>query len=197
MKQNLIPDSVFSIGIYGLGKAGSSFYLTAINHQISVSAVCSRSHPCYFDLKIFFADLKKHNTQILILAVSDDALPQVVTEISKMDWIPPYIAHLSGACSSEILKPLNKRCGTAQFHLLCSMDGKNPILPETLNAICASDEDAKKLFGQLSTQMGFKPFNLALEMQPLYHAAACIAGNLPVALIAEAMELYNQLDLMS
>lgn len=195
MKQNLVTDSVFSIGIYGLGKAGSSFYLTTLNHKISVSAVCSRSHPCYFDPKLFFAELKKHNTQILILAVSDDALEVVINQISKMDWLPPYIAHLSGAFSHEILQPLFKRSGTAQFHLLCSMNGKNPISPETLNAICASDEKTKNLFWQLSKQMEFKPFDLALEMQPLYHAAACIAGNLPIALIDEAMKLLKSTGL--
>ena len=193
--------------IYAMGNAGRSLFLSLQKNHVPVVA-CFLRHPnklqdfcqnfsaeptpIYSELSLFVEYLQKKQTQILFLAVPDDAIEEVADLLSHQAFLPPLILHLSGALSYDALWPIANRSNPAQFHPLASLSGQNPIPPGTLNAICTPRPEIEKMLFQLSRQIKLIPSLVKNGMQPLYHVAASITGNLPVALIAESIQLMQQ-----
>lgn len=193
--------------IYAMGNAGRSLFLSLQKNHIPVVACLVRhpsklqdfaknflahSTPIYSELCAFVEYLQKKQTQILFLAVPDDAIEEVAHLLSQQAFLPPLIVHLSGALSYDVLWPIAQRSNPAQFHPLASLSGQKPIPPGTLNAICTPHNSSEKLLFQLSRQIKLIPSLVKNGMQPFYHVAASITGNLPIALIAESIQLMQQ-----
>jgi predicted short-subunit dehydrogenase-like oxidoreductase (DUF2520 family) len=193
--------------IYAMGKAGRALFLSLQKNNFPVVA-CFVRYPkklrnfsknlstsstlVYSELSLFVEYLKKKQTQILFLAVPDDSIEEVAKSLSHQAFLPPLVLHLSGAFSYDALWPLAKRSSPAQFHPLASLSGQNPIPVGTLNAICAAHPEVEKILFQLSQQIKLVPSLVKNGMQPLYHVAASITGNLPIALLFESIQLMQQ-----
>ncbi len=141
--------------------------------------------------------------QLYLIAVPDDALPQVAADLalalrkaSERDAsaTAPIVMHTSGVASVRVLDPCRQAGAvTLAFHPLQTFSGlETPThcFEGIAIAVTADTEDAQD-FGFLVAQaLGARPFALADENRVVYHAAACMASNYLVALEACSLRLF-------
>jgi predicted short-subunit dehydrogenase-like oxidoreductase (DUF2520 family) len=132
---------------------------------------------------------------LVALAVPDDALADVAASIA--DAIDPgvWALHLSGALGLDVLAPLERAgCGVLAIHPLqtfADVDGALETMAGASIAVTARDDDGAATGDRLARDLGGRPFPLADEQRPLYHAAAVFASNYVVALSGAASDLFS------
>lgn len=124
---------------------------------------------------------------LVLLCVPDAAIPGVASAVP----VGPWIAHVSGATTLAALDPHTRRFSVHPLQTLSTERG-----PEQLDgawgAITGESEGALATARWLAETLGLRPFPLADEDRPLYHAAAAIAGNSLVTLYRTAAALFEQ-----
>jgi len=126
-------------------------------------------------------------TDIVILAVRDDAITKVAAE-NRARFVGTVV-HCSGAMAArEALAPLTGRCPLGTLHPLLSVaDGADfSGVPFAVEGEVAR---------ALALRLGGVPFEIAPEAMPLYHAAAVFAANYVVTLLDVAVRLARQAGL--
>ena len=129
---------------------------------------------------------------LLLIAVRDDAIGEVVARLAGRVRAVEGAAHLSGLVPAAALRPLGIPWGS--LHPLQTMP--NPQagaerLAGAWFAVTAEDDYlADRLFA-LAASLGGRPFELEDEAKPLYHAAAAAAANYPLASLAMARRLFE------
>jgi predicted short-subunit dehydrogenase-like oxidoreductase (DUF2520 family) len=136
-------------------------------------------------------------TTILILAVPDSALAEVAYDVVAGGPAPPGCAafHLSGALSTDVLAPLH-----AAGYAVGSI--------HPLQAVADPWQSGDRLFGsafaiageppaintarRLVNELGGLALVIPPSMRPLYHAAAVIASNYLIALLAFSARLLEE-----
>lgn len=123
---------------------------------------------------------------VVVLAVPDDRLTSVAASLDGPSSPDTLVLHLSGAAGREILAPLAARgVRTAAWHPLRAFAtrgaGRGGFAGAAV-AVEAEAADQVRLFA-LAAQAGGRPFALRGARRGLYHAAAAIAGNAPLALL--------------
>jgi predicted short-subunit dehydrogenase-like oxidoreductase (DUF2520 family) len=128
-----------------------------------------------------------------LLCVPDGAIVEVADAIAEA--IPPLelVGHTSGATALEALAPA-ARAGAATFslHPLQTIPDGATDLTGGPCAISGSDPTATRFAADLARRLGMRPFEIAEEDRPAYHAAASIASNFLVALEESAVELLGE-----
>jgi predicted short-subunit dehydrogenase-like oxidoreductase (DUF2520 family) len=127
---------------------------------------------------------------VLILAVSDDAIGGVASELaSRMSC--RVALHFSGALPSAVLEPL-ARGGAAVGSL-------HPVRPFTgapgedwRGAFVAveGNPEAARTAAAIARAVGARPHNLSPAAKPLYHAAASLAAGGAAAVVSVAVEAW-------
>jgi predicted short-subunit dehydrogenase-like oxidoreductase (DUF2520 family) len=122
------------------------------------------------------------DVELVIVATPDRAIDAVVDEIAGEVAPGALVVHLSGARGVDALDGVAARTGA--LHPLQSLP--DPVLgaarlPGSFAAVAGDDavED-------LARAMGMTPFRIDDADRAAYHAAACIASNHLVALLASA-----------
>lgn len=117
---------------------------------------------------------------VRVITVPDASIPEVAA--SLVPGAP--VLHCAGALSHHVLRP-HRPAGT--LHPLMTFPGPEVHLPELRDVPVAigGDPEALELARQLALDLGADPFEVPGDRR-LYHAAAVIAGNLSMVLIAEA-----------
>lgn len=137
------------------------------------------------------------STHVVILAVPDAALPEVVHDLLRMGPAPPGCAalHVSGALGTDVLTPLHS-AGYAIGSLHPLMAVADPWLAGHRLAGAAfalGGEPAAVGAGRrIVSALGGLPLVVPSAMRPVYHAAAVLASNHLVALIAAAARLLEE-----
>jgi predicted short-subunit dehydrogenase-like oxidoreductase (DUF2520 family) len=137
------------------------------------------------------------STHIVILAVPDAALPEVAHDLMMMGPAPAGCAalHMSGALSTDVLTPLHA-AGYAIGSLHPLMAVADPWLAGhrlTGAAFALGGEPAAIAAGRrIVSALEGLPLVVAAAVRPLYHAAAVLASNSLVALIAAAARLLAE-----
>src|SRR5712692_3493382 len=154
-----------SVNVIGRGRVGS--------------AVAARLEERGFDMRADDADL-------VLLCVPDAAIAAVAR-----DLVPgPWVAHVSGATPLAALAPHERRFSVHPLQTFTRARG-----PEQLDgawaAVTAENDDALARGLALARTLGLRPFELADDARPLYHAGAAIASNYLVTLHAVASELFR------
>jgi predicted short-subunit dehydrogenase-like oxidoreductase (DUF2520 family) len=104
-----------------------------------------------------------------------------------------WVAHLSGALGLEALEPARaagaRRLAIHPLQTFPDVDAALERLAGSSVAVTADDEEGSALGEGLARDLGGRPFRLADERRPLYHAAAVFASNYLVttAAVAEAL----------
>jgi predicted short-subunit dehydrogenase-like oxidoreductase (DUF2520 family) len=127
------------------------------------------------------------DAELTLLCVPDSAIPDVAQSLSPGQG---WIAHVSGGTPLAALDPHTRRFGLHPLQTFTRTRG-----PEQLDgafaAVTAESDEARGRGFALARLLGLKPFELADEARPLYHAGAAIASNYLVTLHKVAADLFN------
>jgi predicted short-subunit dehydrogenase-like oxidoreductase (DUF2520 family) len=130
--------------------------------------------------------LVERGAELTLLCVPDTAIRDVSRGLSPGHG---WIGHVSGATPLSALDPYERRFSLHPLQTFTRARG-----PEQLDgawaAVTAETDEARALGFELAKVLGLKPFELADEARPLYHAGAAIASNYLVTLHRVASELF-------
>jgi predicted short-subunit dehydrogenase-like oxidoreductase (DUF2520 family) len=125
--------------------------------------------------------------ELTLLCVPDAAIAAVARGLTPgRGWI----AHVSGATPLAALDPHERRFGMHPLQTFTRARG-----PEQLDgawaAVTGETDEATAAGCWLARTLGLRPFPLADEARPLYHAGAAIASNYLVTLQRAAASLFE------
>jgi predicted short-subunit dehydrogenase-like oxidoreductase (DUF2520 family) len=124
-------------------------------------------------------DASAAGVELLVLAVPDAAIAPVATEVEPVPTT--VVAHLAGSLGLGVLAPHERR---AALHPLVALPGAELGKQRLRGAWFATAGDP--LIGEVVDALDGQSFSIADEHRATYHAAASIASNHLVALLAQA-----------
>jgi predicted short-subunit dehydrogenase-like oxidoreductase (DUF2520 family) len=126
------------------------------------------------------------DAELVLLCVPDSAIADVASAIAQGPWL----AHVSGATPLAALDPHRRRFSVHPLQTFTLARG-----PEQLDgawaAVTSDDGEGRAAGFWLAETLGLRPFELADDKRPLYHAGAAIASNYLVTLHGVAAELFR------
>jgi predicted short-subunit dehydrogenase-like oxidoreductase (DUF2520 family) len=132
---------------------------------------------------------------VVLIATPDAAIAVVCEELAAGGAIGPgvAVAHASGATGLDALAAARSAGATIlSIHPLqtCpTVEAALERIPGAGFAVTADGEEGYELGESLALEAGGRPFRLADEVKPLYHAAAVFASNYLVTVSALAHEI--------
>lgn len=143
------------------------------------------------------ADLSSGGQDLLLIAVSDPALPEVAEVLAHRPQAAVAL-HTSGCVDASVLAPL-RQAGSAvgSLHPLKAFPRSLPEPAEARGVFFAVDGDpaARELAHRLAAAWGGVSAEVAPESRALYHFAATLAAGGAVTLLALAEDLARRLGL--
>jgi predicted short-subunit dehydrogenase-like oxidoreductase (DUF2520 family) len=132
---------------------------------------------------------------LVVLGTPDDEVEATAAALAAAGAIRPgtWVAHLSGALGLDALEPARAsgahRLALHPLQTFPDVEAALERLAGASIAVTADDEEGFDFGGSLARDLGGRPFRLADERRPLYHAAAVFASNYLVttAGVAEAL----------
>jgi predicted short-subunit dehydrogenase-like oxidoreductase (DUF2520 family) len=124
--------------------------------------------------------------ELVLLCVPDVAIAEVAANVRPGPWL----AHVSGATPLAALDPHERRFSMHPLQTFTRARGAEQ-LDGAWAAVTAESADARAAGSWLARTLGLRPFELADERRPLYHAGAAIASNYLVTLHEVAAELFR------
>lgn len=157
------------ISIVGLGRVGGSIAAALKREGYTITA----------------------SGDVTIVAVPDEAIPSVASQIAS-SCAGRLVVHTSGGTSVQALAPVRDAGGRiGSMHPLQTIPRPDPdALRGAAVAITCDDAD-RPLLEQIARDWGGRPFALADEAKPRYHAAAVFASNYVVTCIWAACALLE------
>src|SRR6266704_3364590 len=131
--------------------------------------------------------LRDDGAELVLLCVPDAAIRDVARDLVPG---PGWIAHVSGGTPLAALDPHERRFGLHPLQTFTRARGPDQ-LDGAFAAVTAETEEARERGFELARLLGLKPFELADEARPLYHAGAAIASNYLVTLHRVASDLLT------
>ena len=182
--------------IVGGGRAGGALALasTTAGHRL-VGLLTRRETdlgpPLSWDEPLPVCDL-------VLVAVTDDAIADVAQQLADIWHGDPVVAHLSGFVSVQALQPLTAvgaRVGSMHpLQTLPDPASGARALAGAWAAITTEHQLASEVLTAFARSLGMRPFELADEAKPTYHAAAAAAANYVVESLAVASDLLSSAD---
>lgn len=129
------------------------------------------------------------NVDVVFVATQDGSIADAAAAIAPVD--DTLFIHLSGSLGLEVLEPHVRR---ASLHPLAAIPDRligAARLRSGITFAVAGDPFAS----ELALAFGGQPFHVADDVRPLYHAAACVAANHLVALLAQVERIAAAADL--
>lgn len=133
--------------------------------------------------------------EVVAIATPDGVIAEVCDAIARVGALAPdgAVLHASGATPLEALaaaRDAGSRVLSVHPLQTCpTVDAALERLAGAGFAVTAEDEEGSALGERLARDAGGRPFRLADELKPLYHAAAVFASNYLVTVTALAYEL--------
>jgi predicted short-subunit dehydrogenase-like oxidoreductase (DUF2520 family) len=128
----------------------------------------------------------REDGELALLCVPDTAIRDVARGLFPG---PGWIGHVSGATPLSALDPHERRFSLHPLQTFTLARG-----PEQLDgawaAVTAETNEARAFGFELAELLGLRPFELADDRRPLYHAGAAVASNYLVTLHRVASELF-------
>ncbi|MGH2995602.1 MAG: Rossmann-like and DUF2520 domain-containing protein [Gaiellaceae bacterium] len=132
-------------------------------------------------------ELHARGPELVLLCVPDRAIAEVAAALEPGPWV----AHVSGATPLAALEPHRRRFGLHPLQTFTRARGSEQ-LDGAFAAVTSETEEARSLGFELARTLGLRPFELADEARPLYHAGAAIASNYLVTLYRAASRLFEE-----
>jgi predicted short-subunit dehydrogenase-like oxidoreductase (DUF2520 family) len=131
-------------------------------------------------------DVRSDEPELVLLCVPDSAIGEAAEAVEPGPWV----AHVSGATPLAALAPHTRRFSVHPLQTFTRARG-----PEQLDgawaAVTGESAEARAVGRELARTLGLKPFELADDARPLYHAGAAIASNFLVTLHRAASRLLE------
>ena len=189
------------VAVVGAGRVGTAVavLLSAVGHRIAAVSgrERSRARAAEFLPEVPFLPTPAAAAEaaVVLLALPDDAIPDVARDIAGSVGEGTTIVHLSGALGLDVLDPVRASgARVLSIHPLQSVpDVEAGIagLPGSHVAVTARDEEGYRIGETLARDLGARPFRLPEERKPLYHAAAVFCSNYLVTVEAIAERLFG------
>lgn len=134
---------------------------------------------------------------LVVLGVPDDAIEPTAVRLAEAGSFRrgAWVAHVSGALGLDVLAAVlasgARRLAIHPLQTVPDVEGALERIPGAAMAVTAEDEEGAALGELLARDLGARPFRLADERRPLYHAAAVFASNYVVTLAGVAEELLR------
>jgi len=143
------------------------------------------------------SELPSHANRILI-AVSDDAIPEVAEELHRGGFTSGIALHVSGASPVETLQGLRDAgiaCGSMHpLQTIATPEQGVASLPGCSYAI-TGDAAATDWAEEIARKLGGRVLRIPSELRPLYHAAGILASNALTGLLAASVTIFQQLGI--
>lgn len=189
------------LSIVGAGRVGTSLAVLwqRAGHRIvgvaGGSATPERAVRFLPGVRVADAVEATEGAEVVVIATPDAAIAEVCEEMAKAGALgsADAVVHASGATGLDALGPAaSVGATTLSVHPLqtCpTVEAALQAIPGASFAVTALDEDGYALGERLARDAGGRPFRIADERKPLYHAAAVFASNYVVTVTALAEEL--------
>lgn len=188
------------IVVVGPGRAGGSLAVaarTAGHELVGLFGRRTRNRPLaeHLGVRIRLIGESLPEADLLVVAVRDDALPEVAASLSPAADRVRGAIHLSGLTSVRVLDPLREAgLVTGSFHPLQTLPGweaGSRSLPGAFVGITAPDDWAAEL-ESFARSLGCRPFRVADDRKALYHAAGGVAANYVSAALCVAEYMFTE-----
>jgi predicted short-subunit dehydrogenase-like oxidoreductase (DUF2520 family) len=134
------------------------------------------------------------SVRLVWICVPDDTIASVAAGLAEVNhpWSDTIVAHTSGAKTAAALAPLAEQgAATMSFHPLQTFtEDSAPDAFEGTVVGLEGDDRAVAAGEVLAQSLGARPVQLTPEAKTLYHAAAALASNGLVALLAVVEEIF-------
>lgn len=136
--------------------------------------------------------------ELVVLAVPDDAVEPTAIRLAEASALRQgaWVAHVSGALGLDVLTAVlaagARRVAIHPLQTVPDVGSALERIPGSAMAVTADDEEGAALGEQLALDVGARPFRLADERRPLYHAAAVFASNYLVTVAGVAEDLLRE-----
>jgi len=177
--------------IVGPGRAGGALALASIAAGHEIVDVLSRTPGQGYGPELDW-DTPLPEADIVLIAVKDEAIAEVVSRLEGgVDGVD-VVAHVSGFVPASAIQPLHG-VAIGGFHPLQSL----PDPERGARALSGSyvgiggDSLAVDSLNLLAASLGMIPFRLEDDSRPAYHAASAAASNFVVTALAVATDLYQ------
>ncbi|MBO0854539.1 MAG: DUF2520 domain-containing protein [Nocardia sp.] len=189
-----------TVGIVSAGRVGSAIGVSMerAGHVVfGVAAISDasrhRARTRLPESRILPVEEVAAHAELLVLAVPDSELPNLVTGLAVSGAVRPgtIVAHTSGANGVGVLAPLTERgVRPLAIHPAMTFTGHDEDTARLANAcfgITAADEVGYAIAQSLVIEMGGEPVRVSEEHRTLYHAALAHGSNHLVTLIVDAV----------
>lgn len=190
-----------TVGIVSAGRVGTAVgaALERAGHIVGACSAVSaasvaRAHKRLPDSEILPAANVAARSELLILAVPDDQLADLVKGLAATHAVKPgtLVAHTSGANGISILAPLTE-LGALPLAIHPAMtftghDEDTARLSSACFGITAADDIGYAIAQSLVLEIGGEPVRVREENRALYHAALAHGSNHLVTLVVDAVE---------
>lgn len=129
--------------------------------------------------------------EVVLLCVPDSEIAAVAAQIGETGESPQALGHTSGASALTALTGADAAM-TFSLHPLQTVPDGRTDLAGSPAAVAGSGPEAVELASALARAAGMRPFEVAEEDRPLYHAAASIASNFLVTIEQTAADLLGE-----
>ncbi|GAA2193031.1 Rossmann-like and DUF2520 domain-containing protein [Micromonospora lupini] len=195
------PSRLLTVGVVGAGRVGAVLgaALAAAGHR--VVAVAGDSGASRARLALLLpevppspvASVARAATDLLLIAVPDDALAAVVADLAGRGALHPgqVVAHTSGAHGLAVLAPAAAvGARPLALHPAMTFTGTPDDLPRLagISYGVTAPTDLRPLAARLVADLGGVPEWVAEADRPLYHAALAHGANHLVTLVNEATD---------
>ena len=183
--------------VIGPGRAGGSLLLALGDSGHDIAGVLSRSGEQNFGPPLRWGD-QLPVVDLILIAVQDEAIPEVVERLEQAQFDAAVVAHLSGFMPVTTLRPLQV-AGSAigGFHPLQTL----PDPERGARALAGSyvgiegDPLALDTLTHLAESLDMHPFRLRDESRRAYHAGAAAASNFVITALAIAADLFDSAEI--
>jgi predicted short-subunit dehydrogenase-like oxidoreductase (DUF2520 family) len=196
------------IAVIGAGRVGTALavlWQRAGHRIVAVSggaATPERAATFLPRVPVLDNDAAAAGANVVVIATPDAAIAPVCEELAASGAIHggTAVVHASGATSLDALAPAaTLGAATLSVHPLqtCpTVESAIERIPGAVFAVTAFDDAGYDLGEGLARDAGGRPFKIADDRKPLYHAAAVFASNylVTVTAIAEVLEREAGLD---
>lgn len=181
------------VAVVGAGNVGCSIgrALAAAGHRIVAASTASpssaaRVRAALGDVPVTSPGDAALAADVIVIAVPDDALPDVVAQIASSMRPDAVVVHTSGPHGTGVLAACGLR--VAAIHPAQAI----PTVETSLKGVWfgVTCPDAMRGWAiEFVAQIGGTPLFVAEDQRALYHAALCMASNFAVTLAGDAQEL--------